>query len=81
MRNLLTIIILSILISGSSGCAALWVADKTVETAWFATKTTAKLGAGAAELTWDAGSAAVDAATTDEEEKQKQGHANDAEDD
>lgn len=48
----------------------MWVTDKAVGTAWFATKTTAKAGAAAAELTWDAGSAAVNAASGDDEEKE-----------
>jgi hypothetical protein len=52
-----------------SGCAALWVTDKAVDTVWFATKTTAKAGAATAELTWDAGSAAVNAAAGDDEEE------------
>lgn len=53
-----------------SGCTALWVTEKAVDTAWFATKTTAKAGAATAELTWDAGSAAVGAATGDGDEEE-----------
>lgn len=62
-----------------SGCAALWVTDKAVGTVWFATKTTAKAGAATAELTWDAGSAAVGAVNgnDDEEEKASSGEHND----
>ncbi len=69
MRKFLITITSFVAISSLSGCAALWVTDKAVGTVWFATKTTAKAGAAAAELTWDAGSAAVDAASGDDEEK------------
>lgn len=47
----------------------MWVTDKAVDTVWFATKTTAKVGAAGAELTWDAGSAAVGAATGDDDDE------------
>ena len=67
MAKVLRILVLATLPVVLQGCAALWVADKTVETAWFATKTTAKVGMTAAEVTWDAGAAAVDAASGGEE--------------
>ena len=66
MAKALRILALITLIAILQGCAALWVADKTVETAWFATKTTAKVGMTAAEVTWDAGSAVAGAAAGDD---------------
>lgn len=68
MRNCLRLLILVTVTFSLQGCAALWVADKAVDTAWFATKTTAKVGMTAAEVSWDAGSAAVDVAVGDDEE-------------
>lgn len=68
MCNCLRLLILATITFWLQGCAALWVADKAVDTAWFATKTTAKVGMTAAEVTWDAGSAAVDAASGEDEE-------------
>lgn len=70
MRKLLIFCILIGTLPAHSGCAALWVTDKAVGTVWFATKTTAKAGAGAAELTWDAGSAAAGAVSGEEEEEE-----------
>ena len=67
MAKALRILILIVLPVVLQGCAALWVADKTVETAWFATKTTAKVGMTAAEVTWDTGAAVADAASDDDE--------------
>ncbi len=72
--------ILLLLISATpalTGCAALWVTDKAVGTAWFATKTTAKAGAAAAKLTWNAGSAAADAVGGDDEDKESRGDEDD----
>lgn len=71
MPKTLKLIIFLLVFSPVSGCAALWVTDKAVDTVWFATKTTAKAGAATAELTWDAGSAAVDAVNGDDEEEEE----------
>lgn len=77
MPKILKIIIFISAIPLISGCAALWVTDKAVDTVWFATKTTAKAGAATAELTWDAGSAAVGAAAGDDEEEESSSGEND----
>lgn len=71
MRKSLTKIILLAAITSLPGCAALWVADKAVDTAWFATKTTAKVGAAAAEATWDAGTAVTGAGNEEDEGEKK----------
>lgn len=78
MPKPLKLVIFIAALSPISGCAALWVTDKAVDTVWFATKTTAKAGAATAELTWDAGSAAVGAVNgDDEEEKPSSGEQDD----
>lgn len=77
MRKFLILLLLIAAIPSLTGCAALWVTDKAVGTAWFATKTTAKAGATAAKLTWNAGSAAVDAVGEDDEEKDTGGDGDD----
>lgn len=74
---MLKIIALIATLCALQGCAALWVADTAADTAWFATKTTAKAGTAAAELTWDAGTAVAGAASEDEGEdgqKEKSRH-------
>lgn len=69
LRNSLKTLLILASVLCLPGCAVLWVADKALDTAVFAGKTTAKAGVAAAELTWGAGAAVVGDEPEDKEEK------------